>query len=78
MEISVETGRVRGYLQYADSGSFSPADGYLFAQAVPGRPGRVEGKLDFGGGAGDTETYAVVFESVDGEARGIRYKITPR
>jgi hypothetical protein len=80
LTLSVETGKVRAYLQYfPDDGSFfRHQDGYVFAEAAPGAPGTVEGLLAWGGGSGDNETYAVTFESLEGQATGIRYGITPR
>jgi hypothetical protein len=80
LSLSVETGKVRAYLQYfPDDGSFfRHQDGYVFAEAAPGAPGAVEGLLAWGGGSGDNETYAVTFESLEGQATGIRYRITPR
>jgi hypothetical protein len=80
LELSVESGKVRAYLEYfPDTGSFfRHQDGYIFAEAVPGTPAKVEGFLSFSGGSGSNETYAVTFESLDGEATGIRYKIVPR
>ncbi|SEC10949.1 hypothetical protein SAMN05519104_0771 [Rhizobiales bacterium GAS188] len=80
LELSVDSGTVRAYLQYfPDSGGFfKHQDGYLFAQAEPGKPAMVEGMLAWGGGSGENETYAVTFESVGGDASGLRYTITPR
>jgi hypothetical protein len=80
LEISVESGKVRAYLEYfPDTGSFfRHQDGYLFAEATPDAPAKVEGFLSLSPGSGATDTYAVTFESIAGEAMGIRYRITPR
>jgi hypothetical protein len=80
LSLSVEGGKVRAYLQYfPDTGSaFRRQDGYVFAEATAGSPGSVDGLLAWGGGSGETDTYQIVFESLDGEATGIRYRITPR
>jgi hypothetical protein len=70
----------RAYLEYfLNTGSFfRHQDGYLFAEAAPGAPAKIEGFLSLSPGSGATDTYAVTFESVDGEAKGISYRITPR
>jgi hypothetical protein len=80
LELSVESGKVRAYLEYfPDTGSFfRHQDGYLFAEAAPGAPAKVEGFLSLSPGSGETDTYAVSFESIGGEAKGISYRITPR
>jgi hypothetical protein len=80
LELSVEGGKARAYLEYfPDTGSiFRHQDGYVFAEAAAGAPGKVEGLLAWGGGSGDHETYAVTFESLGGEATRLRYKIVPR
>jgi hypothetical protein len=73
LEISVEKGRVRGYLEYVPTGDsfFKVADGYVFAEAEPGKPGKVSGILpSFTPGY-----YTLVMESVGGEAEGVRYRV---
>jgi hypothetical protein len=73
VEISVEKGRVRAYLQYVPSGDkfFKVTDGYIFAEAQPGKPGKAQGILPKYSG----DTYSLLVESVDGEAQGIRYRL---
>jgi hypothetical protein len=78
LDLAVEAGRVRAYLQYfPDTGFIRRHDGYLFAEAQPGQPARIAGFLESDGG-GEHQSYAIVFESLDGEARGVRYTVTPR
>jgi hypothetical protein len=73
VEISVEKGRVRAYLQYVPpSTSFATwVDGYVYAEAEPGKPGSVKGILPAFG----TDSYSLVIESVDGEATGIKFHV---
>jgi hypothetical protein len=80
LELSVASGAARAYLQYfPDTGGlFRHQDGFVFAQAEPGKPAVVEGLLGWGGGSGATETFALTLESVAGDAAGLRYTITPR
>lgn len=62
---SVEKGRLRLYL--AD-----PDGAYRYAEALPGRPLRLSGRLISG------TRYFVYFESVGGRAEGIRWTVTSR
>lgn len=62
LEISVEQGRVRGYLALKE--------GYRYVEATPGRPGKIVGWPVYTG-----TQYATVLESLDGEAKGVRYRV---
>lgn len=64
-ELSVETGRVRLYLEAQSRKS------YLYAEATPGHPARLNGRMILEG-----TYYGVVYESLDGTATGLRYRVT--
>lgn len=63
-ELSVETGRARVYLGSPDR------KGYLYSEATPSHPARVKGRMMAG-----ATTFDVVFESLDGTATGLRYRV---
>jgi outer membrane protein assembly factor BamB len=46
-------------------------DGYIYAEAEPGKPGSVKGILPAFG----TDSYSLVIESVDGEASGVKFHV---
>jgi hypothetical protein len=78
VEFSVEQGRVRAYLEYFPGDGFAKTqDGYLFAEAAPGKPARLDGLLAYSTGSGDQQLYSLIFESMEGSARGLRFRITP-
>ncbi len=60
---SLDRGRIRVYL--AD-----PEKGYAYAEAVPGKPAEIAGRLISG-----SHSYLVLFESVGGRAEGIRWRV---
>lgn len=64
--LSVEEGRVRGYLQNASEKKL----GYHYVEAMPGKPAQTRGHLMYGGG-----NLYVVIQSVDGVAKGVRYHV---
>ena len=64
-EISVATGRVRLYLEDQSR------KGYLHAEATPGHPARLNGRLIF-----SAQAFGIVVESLDGTATGLRYRVT--
>lgn len=79
LELTVETGRVRAYLQYIPPSDklVKSTDGYIFAEAEPGKPGRIKGLLRPTVGGVDTPiTYQLVIESRDGEAQGISFRLS--
>lgn len=79
LELTVETGRVRAYLQYIPPSDklVKVADGYIFAEAEPGKPGRITGLLKPTAGGVDTPiTYQLAIESRDGEAQGITFRLS--
>lgn len=79
LELTVETGRVRAYLQYIPPSDklVKVADGYIFAEAEPGKPGRITGLLKPTAGGVDTPiTYQLAIESRDGEAQGISFRLS--
>lgn len=65
VEISVESGRVRVYLEPQSR------KGYLYAEATPGHPARLNGRMIQG-----ISAFEVPIESLDGTATGIRYRVT--
>jgi hypothetical protein len=60
----VERGCLRAYLRHRDGG-------YGYAEAIPGKPLRLTGRLITG-----TSKYLVYFESVEGRAEGVRWEVT--
>lgn len=64
-EISVATGRVRLYLEDQSR------KGYLHAEATPGHPARLQGRMIF-----SAQFFGIVVESLDGTATGLRYRVT--
>lgn len=62
LEIGVEQGRVRGYLALKE--------GYRYVEAAPGRSGRIVGWPVYTG-----TQYAIVLESLDGDAKGVSYRV---
>lgn len=78
LELEVAKGRVRAYLAYfPPSDKFiSTADGYIFAEAEPGKPGKIRGSLESSGGSVDTGLeYRLVLESVDEAAAGVTIRM---
>jgi Leucine-rich repeat (LRR) protein len=74
LELEVRKGRVRAYLSYFPPSDklIKTRDGYIFAEAEPGKPAKLRGYLEASGG--DLENgleYSLVFESLDGTAEGI-------
>jgi hypothetical protein len=78
LTLTVEKGRVRGYLQYVPPGPGAKFnDGYVYAEAEAGKPGQVKGVLPtLGGGFGRKQAFHLVLESVDGPAEGITFKLS--
>ncbi len=64
-ELSVETGRVRLYLEEADRKSFR------FVEAAPQKPARLRGRMVF-----DFGQYGTLLQSVDGTATMVRYRLS--
>jgi hypothetical protein len=62
LEVGVEQGRVRGYLALKE--------GYRYVEATPGRSGRIVGWPVYTG-----TQYAIVLESLDGDAKGVSYRV---
>jgi hypothetical protein len=62
VEISVEQGRARAYLAEGN-------DRYKYVDATPGKPARMGGDMVLLG------VYRFMLEAVDGEARGVSYRI---
>lgn len=80
LEIEVQSGRVRGYLEhsFADSTALlGRRHGFVFGEATPGKPGKVVGMLTRLNGSqfGLERPFEFVIESVDGEATGITFKL---
>jgi len=75
LELSVGKGRVRGYLQYVPAGdaSFKKVDGFIYAEAQPGKPGKVQGIRP---AFSSDDKYTVTLESLEGEASEIRYHLS--
>lgn len=65
VELSVETGRVRVYLEPQSR------KGYLYAEATPGHPARLNGRMIYG-----ISAFEIPIESMDGTATGLRYRVT--
>lgn len=66
--ISVEEGKVRGYLQ--NNASDKAKGGYHYVEATPGKPAQTVGYLMYGGG----QLYIKV-QAVDGVAKGVRFHV---
>ena len=64
-EVSVETGRVRLYLEEADRKNFR------FVEATPGKPAQLRGRMVF-----DFGQFGTLLESVDGPATMVRYRLS--
>lgn len=62
VEISVEQGRARAYLAQGN-------DRYKYVEATPGKPARMAGDMILLG------VYRFMLEAVDGEAKGVSYRI---
>jgi hypothetical protein len=62
VEISVEQGRARAYLREGN-------DRYKYVEATPGKPARLEGDMML------LRVYRFMLEAVDGEAKGVSYRI---
>ncbi|MFO0653764.1 MAG: leucine-rich repeat domain-containing protein [Polyangia bacterium] len=82
LEVEVESGQVRGYIEKAlriPGSTFKRRHGYAFCDASPGKPGRVSGSLTSGGPGnyGVSQSYHVIFESIGGEAKGIKFRLMP-
>lgn len=78
LELTVESGRVRAYLQYIPPSDkmIKSTDGYLYAEAEPGKPGRIKGQLrPTVGGVDQPIVYQLVIESREGEAQGIAFRL---
>lgn len=70
LEVSVESGRVRGYLALGNPALVhmsTDQGGYRYVEATPGHPVKVTGELVYRKG------YGCVLEAVDGEATGVKY-----
>lgn len=65
VELSVETGRVRVYVEPQSR------KGYLYAEATPGHPARINGRMIYG-----ISAFEIPIESLDGTATGLRYRVT--
>lgn len=82
LELTVDKGRVRAYLiYYPKSGSLVTApDGFVFAEAEPGKPGSATGELQNLTGSPPHNInerpweYQLLVESLDGEAQGIHFQ----
>lgn len=85
VELTVNKGRVRAFVQYYPKSDafFKTPDGFLFAEAEPGKPGSVTGRLQDLTGRAPTNIqdkpweYQIVLESLDGEAQAITFQIHP-
>jgi hypothetical protein len=64
--LSVDEGRVRGYLQNESD----KKKGYHYVEATPGHPAQTRGHLMYGG----RQLY-IKIQSVDGVAKGVRYHV---
>lgn len=74
MQVTVAKGRVRIYLAYRAQGR--PADGYVFADAEPGKPGQLHGELiGIKPNASDNTDSGFLVEPLDGEAEGIGFQV---
>lgn len=83
LELEVEKGQVRAYLESAipdPSSWLGRKVGYIYVDAAPGKPGKLVGTLrSFGpGNYGVARAYEFTIESIGGEASGIRYKLYHR
>ncbi len=80
LELAVTQGRVRAYLKYLPvSDKFAKTtDGYIFAEAEPGKPGQIKGVIDFsrGGFAEDGKEYDLYLETVGGPAEGVTVQLS--
>jgi Leucine-rich repeat (LRR) protein len=80
LELSVNKGHVRAYLEYVvPSEKFLQSiDGYIYAEAEPSKPGQIKGVLHkFNSGNKRNAEYWLVLESVEGDdAQGITYKLS--
>ncbi len=82
LEVEVESGQVRGYIEKAlriPGSTFKRRHGYAFCDATPGKPGRASGTLTSGGPGnyGPSQSYHIILESIGGEAKGIRFRLLP-
>ena len=80
LELTVTKGRVRAYLKYLPvSDKFAKTtDGFIFAEAEPGKPGKIKGFIEYsrGGFAEDGKEYDMYLETVDGPAEGVTVKLS--
>ncbi len=70
LEVSVESGTVRGYLANGNSAFIhmsTDQGGYRYVEATPGHPKKMSGELVY------MKAYGCVLESVNGEATGVKY-----
>lgn len=80
LELAVTKGHVRAYLKYLPvSDKFAKTvDGFIFAEAEPGKPGKIKGVIEYsrGGFAEDGKEYDLYLETVDGPAEGVTVKLS--
>lgn len=80
LELTVTKGRVRAYLKYlpASDKFAKTTDGFIFAEAEPGKPGKIKGFIEYsrGGFAEDGKEYDMYLETVDGPAEGVTVKLS--
>lgn len=82
LEVEVESGTVRGYIEKplrVPGSAIRRRLGYAFCEASPGKPGKIAGTLASAGpgGYGVAQSYHIVLESVGGEAKGIKFRLLP-
>ena len=80
LEIEVQSGKVRGYLEHSvvdSSALLGRRHGFVYGEATPGKPGRVVGMLTRLNGSqfGIERPFEFVIESMEGEATGITFKL---
>lgn len=80
LEIEVQSGKVRGYLEHSvvdSSALLGRRHGFVYGEAAPGKPGRVVGMLTRLNGSqfGIERPFEFVIESLEGEATGITFKL---
>jgi len=80
LELAVEKGRVRAYIKYlpASDKLAKTTDGFIFAEAEPGKPSKIQGVIEFsrGGFAEDGKEYDLYLETVGGPAEGVTVKLS--
>ncbi len=80
LEIEVQSGKVRGYLEHSvvdSSALLGRRHGFVYGEATPGKPGRVVGMLTRLNGSqfGIERPFEFVIESMEGDATGITFKL---